>query len=81
MMRLPELKLIVGKDSIEELVELHGDTLRTLAFFDCVVSLDSILTIAESCINLERLELPIPTKELASLFSFVKIIINLMARL
>lgn len=63
-MRLPELKITVGNEFIEELVKLHGHTLRTLAFIDCGVSMESIATITESCPNMERLELPIPVKDM-----------------
>ncbi|KIK68230.1 hypothetical protein GYMLUDRAFT_68107 [Collybiopsis luxurians FD-317 M1] len=63
VMRLPEFKMTVGKDFIEHLVKLHGSTLQTMAF-NCGLSLDSITTISKTCTSLERLELPIPLKEL-----------------
>lgn len=72
MMRLPELKIVAAKDFIEKLVKLHGSTLRILAFLDCAVSLESISTIIRSCTNLERLELPIPTKDIVSLLFVAK---------
>jgi len=72
MMRLPELKIVAAKDFIEKLVKLHGSTLRILAFLDCAVSLESISTIIRSCTNLERLELPIPTKDIVTFGSYVE---------
>ncbi|KIK51993.1 hypothetical protein GYMLUDRAFT_50207 [Collybiopsis luxurians FD-317 M1] len=56
-------KMTAEKDFIEHLVKLHGSTLQTMAF-NCGLSLDSIMTISKTCTSLERLELPIPLKEL-----------------
>ncbi|KAJ3796561.1 hypothetical protein GGU11DRAFT_746014 [Lentinula aff. detonsa] len=66
VMRLPEIKITVGDEFIEQLVELHGHTLQTLAFINCGVSMDCIMKISNSCLNMERLELPIPVKEITS---------------
>ncbi|KAF5392671.1 hypothetical protein D9757_000886 [Collybiopsis confluens] len=71
VLRLPEIKITVGKDFIEQLVKLHGSTLQTVAFIDCALSLDSILTITKSCICLERFELPIPLKDMISFASSI----------
>ncbi|KAJ4490298.1 hypothetical protein J3R30DRAFT_3653658 [Lentinula aciculospora] len=64
VMRVPEFKITVGNEFIQQLVELHGHTLQNLAFIDCGVSIDSITVITESCPHMKRLELPIPMKDI-----------------
>ncbi|KAF9078499.1 hypothetical protein BDP27DRAFT_1412473 [Rhodocollybia butyracea] len=63
VMRLPDLKITVGKELIEQLVTLQGSTLQSIAFVDCGVSQDSVLTIVTSCPNLQHFELPVSLKE------------------
>ncbi|KAJ3804042.1 hypothetical protein F5876DRAFT_83880 [Lentinula aff. lateritia] len=77
IMHLPELGISVGNEFIEELVKLHGHTLRTLAFIDCGVSMESIATITESCPNMEHLELPIPVKDIYAFTKSLEKAINL----
>lgn len=65
-MRLPEAKILVGHLFIELLVQDHGLTLTQISFVDCGISMESVGYICGLCPSLERLELPIPLKDLVS---------------
>ncbi|PPQ99320.1 hypothetical protein CVT24_009188 [Panaeolus cyanescens] len=65
-LKLPERKVQVGDPFIKQLVDCHGHTLRRLAFFDCGISQNSLIEICKSCIQLDRLEVSVPMKELGS---------------
>jgi hypothetical protein len=67
-LRLPDRKIIVGDSFAKKLTEIHGKSLRRVAFLDCGVSQESIAKICKSCIHLEVLHVAIPMKELVSLF-------------
>ncbi|KAJ3504699.1 hypothetical protein NLJ89_g7797 [Agrocybe chaxingu] len=62
--KLPERKIVVGDPFITQLVEHYGSTLRRLSFLDCGVSQESIAEICKNCVNLQRLDVSIPMKEL-----------------
>ncbi|ESK97833.1 hypothetical protein Moror_17262 [Moniliophthora roreri MCA 2997] len=63
VMRVPEVKA-VGRSFIEQLVKDYAQTLKQVSFLDCGIEMDSIVHICSNCELLERLELPIPLKEL-----------------
>ncbi|EEB91581.1 hypothetical protein MPER_10037 [Moniliophthora perniciosa FA553] len=63
VLRVPEVKA-VGRSFIEQLVKDYAQTLKQVSFLDCGIEMDSIVHICSNCESLERLELPIPLKEL-----------------
>ncbi|TFK31537.1 hypothetical protein BDQ12DRAFT_618731 [Crucibulum laeve] len=63
-MKLPDNKVVVGNDFIKQLLGHYAHTLRRLAFLDCSVGMDSLAEICKSCIQLERLDVAVPIKEL-----------------
>jgi len=44
--------------------------LKRLALIDCAVSMDTVRKICSRCKDLERLELPLPIKEMVHLFIY-----------
>jgi hypothetical protein len=73
--KLPERKVVIGEAFITQLVEQFGSSLRRLAFLDCGISLESLTEVCSACINLETLEISIPTKELVSVPHTIHILI------
>ncbi|KAJ3844625.1 hypothetical protein F5878DRAFT_648803 [Lentinula raphanica] len=65
-MRLSDVKINISEEFIQKLLELHGLSLRILAFINCGVNMECVKKITKFCPNLERLELPIPVKEITS---------------
>lgn len=63
-LKLPERKVVIGEAFITQLVEQFGASLRRLAFLDCGISLESLTELCSACLNLETLEISIPTKDL-----------------
>lgn len=49
---------------VRQLLSSCAHTLRNLAFLDCAVELDSIIAICEACINLDRLDVVLPRKDI-----------------
>lgn len=62
--KLTERKVDVGYDLINHLMATHRHSLRRLAFLDCGIPLDSLLMICKKCVQLERLDVPLPMKEI-----------------
>ncbi|KAJ8082159.1 hypothetical protein PM082_008006 [Marasmius tenuissimus] len=71
VMRLPDNKVLVGHSFVEQLVKDYALTLTQVSFVDCALGMESIVHICKTCPYLERLELPIPLKELISFTSAV----------
>ncbi|TFK29497.1 hypothetical protein FA15DRAFT_664042 [Coprinopsis marcescibilis] len=61
--KFPERKIVIGESFINALLDGHAATLKRLAFLDCGVEDDSIQSISEQCVQLERLDVAIPKDE------------------
>lgn len=48
---------------IADIVDTHGSTLTQIAMLDCGVGVDSVRAIATRCLELERLAVHIPSKD------------------
>ncbi|KAF9260733.1 hypothetical protein L218DRAFT_1051357 [Marasmius fiardii PR-910] len=64
IMKFQDVKIIVGQGFIEQLVKDYAFTLTQMSFVECALGMESIIHICQRCPHLERLELPIPFKEL-----------------
>lgn len=66
-LKLSDGQIQVADSFVQELLNAHGATLRSIAFLNCAVSIDSIKSISRRAIRLERLHVPVPVKEFVSL--------------
>ncbi|KAG7095711.1 hypothetical protein E1B28_006425 [Marasmius oreades] len=66
VMRLQDIKIIIGHSFIEQLVKDYAFTLAQVSFVECALEMESVIQLCHRCPHLERLELPIPLKELIS---------------
>ncbi|KAL5497720.1 hypothetical protein ACEPAH_2651 [Sanghuangporus vaninii] len=57
-------KLTLQQSTIEDIVNAHADTLTSLRFVKCGISMSSLRLICRRCKKLERLAIHIPMKEL-----------------
>ncbi|KAK7444507.1 hypothetical protein VKT23_015186 [Stygiomarasmius scandens] len=64
VIRLSDKKTVVDYDFLKKSLKQHRRTLREITFLDCSLGLKHITMICKNCTKLERLELPIPLKEL-----------------
>ncbi|KAI0058481.1 hypothetical protein BV25DRAFT_1891370 [Artomyces pyxidatus] len=62
-LRLPS-KQLLPDSTIEEIIDLHGTTLRSLRLMGCAVSIEGVESIADECERLERLVISIPVSEI-----------------
>ena len=63
-LKLSDPSIQVGGPFIQELLAVHAATLRRIAFINCGIGDESLAELCRDCINLERLELCIPVKDI-----------------
>ncbi|KAI0049503.1 hypothetical protein FA95DRAFT_1556793 [Auriscalpium vulgare] len=61
-LRLPMQPL--PDDIVDDILQMHGTTLRSLRFMGCKVSMQSVESIAEVCEGLDRLVMSVPVSEM-----------------
>ncbi|KAJ7139090.1 hypothetical protein C8R44DRAFT_975056 [Mycena epipterygia] len=65
IVRYPDRQTAITNNFIEQLINSHGSTLTNISFIDCAVgTTDSLTALCRACIKLERLEIPIPVRDL-----------------
>ncbi|KAF9011794.1 hypothetical protein BDQ17DRAFT_1232939 [Cyathus striatus] len=62
--RLPEKKVTLGLPFIQQLLSAYAYTLRRISFLECSLTVESVEEICKKCVQLERLDITIPVKEL-----------------
>lgn len=62
--------LPVTRSFVDELLDAHASTLRSIAFIHCDVPVDSVLAIATRCRQLTRLCITVPSRELVRIHSY-----------
>lgn len=64
--RLPDRALSIPEHWLDAVLCTYGGTLRTVSLGQCLVSVEAIAKICDKSTSLERLEVPLPVKELVS---------------
>jgi hypothetical protein len=59
-------RLLVGDPFIEALARAYAPTLSRLALYNCCAANSALGFVARTCRKLERLEVPVPTKDMVS---------------
>ncbi|KAJ7109560.1 hypothetical protein C8R43DRAFT_1243302 [Mycena crocata] len=62
--KYPDRQLPVAPTILAQLSAAHGASLKSLAFIDCSVGTDPLAALCRTCVQLERLELSIPFRDL-----------------
>ncbi|KZP21277.1 hypothetical protein FIBSPDRAFT_919592 [Athelia psychrophila] len=62
--RLADRSLSIPEQWLDAVLCTYGGTLRTVSFGQCLVSVEAITKICDKSTSLERLEVPLPVKEL-----------------
>lgn len=74
--RLADRSLSIPEQWLDAVLCTYGGTLRTVSFGQCLVSVEAITKICDKSTSLERLEVPLPVKELVSSGSVLSHAIN-----
>ncbi|KAG2007242.1 hypothetical protein CC2G_014953 [Coprinopsis cinerea AmutBmut pab1-1] len=66
-LKMPDRKIGVGHPFVKNLLEMFGSSLKRMAFIDCHLEFESLRLMSKKCVQLERLTVVVPPKDIVGL--------------
>jgi hypothetical protein len=82
VIKYPDRQMAVPAALIQQLITGHAHTLKTISLIDCAIGITDLLTaLCKECVQLERLEVSIPLRDLVrNFYTIMNPALNLLRR-